>query len=657
MLIAGTIGGRATAQPASDLTFNQIWMPAAQIHEIKNQFVAAVRQLTEALSGAFGDEGGRVSASIDAMDRTRVQWDDAIRAYEAMLARSVETAEVHVALGTVYLDRARVDDALRELAAAGRLDPRRADVHTLAALACGLGNRAVEAAASSRQAATLDPGNPIAFYALAQSLIAAGLRDEATSALRSFAALLQSRLTAPGGNPPAPAPFERVSLLRQVSGVAPIFPLDAYRSGLRLLTAGSYDQAAAELRRAAAADPLVRDAGAIADPVVEAADALRRGRLPLALRGLEAAIDSAPSRSEAHRVLGVGYWADGQHEKSAAQLRAAIGLAPRDERSRIALADVLVDAGRPADAEQALKEALASIPDSGALHYRLGSLYQTLSLLPQAVRELEAAAALDPLVGLDRLYETIGIIYSNQADFDAVVGAYTRRVDVNPNNADGHRRLGEIYFLQGRHDEALAEFFAALLIDPASADALAGAAQVYTRTGRHAEAVPMSRRALTLNPLLKEARYALATSLIRLGQTDEGRRELETFQRLQAEAMALAQRQSEVKAIRLDAARRLGAGDLAAAAALYRQALVLAPDDAGMHRDLAVALFKAGEPEPAIAALEQALRLDDSAGDHRLLADAYRAAGRLADSEAQTILATRALDRAKEERLRRIGGR
>ena len=339
---------------------NQIWMPAGQIHEIKNQFVATVRQLTEALAGTFGDEGRRIPASIDAMDRVRAQWDDAIRAYEAMLATAVETAEVHVALGTVYLDRQRIDDALRELAAAGRLDPRRADVHSLAAMAYALGSRSVEAAQASRQAAALDNGNPIAFYALAQMLIRGGRREEAVAALRSFVELLQSRLAAPGKRAPSSTPFERVSLLRQVSGVAPIFPLDAYRHGIRLLTAGSYDQAAAEVRRAAADDPLIKDSGEIGDPVVEAAAALRRGQLSLALPGLEAAVNTAPKRSEAHRVLGIAYWADGQYEKSAGQLRAAIRLAARDERSHLALADVLVDAGQMAEAEQALKESLDS---------------------------------------------------------------------------------------------------------------------------------------------------------------------------------------------------------------------------------------------------------------------------------------------------------
>jgi uncharacterized protein HemY len=83
----------------------------------------------------------------------------------------------------------------------------------------------------------------------------------------------------------------------------------------------------------------------------------------------------------------------------------------------------------------------------------------------------------------------------------------------------------------------------------------------------------------------------------------------------------------------------------------------LAPEDAKVYRDLAIALLKAGEREPAIAALEQALRLEDSAEGHQLLADAYQAIGRPADSQAQIALATRALDRKREERLRRIGGR
>ena len=443
LVLTVTIGARFESAAQSE-----IWVPAGQIHAIKNQFVAAVSQLAEALAGTYGDEGRGISSAIGALDRMRIQWDDAIRVYERMLAGVADNAEVHVALGTVYLDRHRIDDALRELAAAGRLDPRRADVYTLSALAHGLAGRHQEAAQALLEASSRDGSNPLTFYGLGQQLIDNGQRDQATAALRTFQALQQKRSSGPGGRSESPAPFERASLLRQAPGVAPIFALHVYRQAFARLFDGSYEQAVAEFTRAASGDPLVADSTS-GTAVEEAGALLRRGQLSSALSRLEAAVAVAPNRSEAHRMLGVAYWADGQYENSFAQLRAAIRLVPDDERSRTALADVLVDSGRFVEAEQALKEMVQTIPDSGPAHYRLGQLHQIQSLLAAAVRELEAAVALDPLVGLDRLYETIGGLYVSQADFDGAVAAYVKRVDVNPNNPDAHRKLGEIYSCRG----------------------------------------------------------------------------------------------------------------------------------------------------------------------------------------------------------------
>jgi tetratricopeptide (TPR) repeat protein len=651
LVVTATIGARlvSTAQ-------GEIWVPAGQIHAIKNQFVAAVSQLAERLAGTYGDEGRSISSAIESLDRVRLQWDDAIRVYERTLSGVAENAEVHVALGTVYLDRHRIDDALREFAAAGRLDPRRADVYGLSALAHGLANRHQEAARALIDASSRDGSNPLTFYGLAQHLIINGQHDRARDALRTFQQLQQKRSSERAGKSESPAPFERAGLLRQAPGVAPIFPLHGYRQAFARLFDGNYEQAVAEFKRAAAGDPLVADSTTNGTAVEEAGALLRRGQLAPALSRLEAALTVAPNRSEAHRLLGVAYWADGQYEKGVASLNAAIRLVPNDERSRTALADVLVDIGRIAEAEQALNATVQAIPDSGPAHYRLGQLHQMQSLLPPAVRELETAVALDPLVGLDRLYETIGGLYVNQADFDGAVDAYVKRVDVNPNNADAHRKLGEIYFLQGRDDEALAEFAAALLIDPGSSGAFAAAAQVYVRMGRYAEALDTSRQALTLDAGHNEARYALATSLMRLGQADEGKKQLEIFQRTQAAAMANTQRQSAVKAALREATLRLGNGEYPAAAALLRKALADDPSAAGAQRDLGIALMKSAQYAEAIQALDKALLLDDSAEVHQLIADAYRALGRLGDSAAHTALSAQAIERTKEARLRKIAG-
>jgi tetratricopeptide (TPR) repeat protein len=649
--VAGAQSSAACNTPACAQQ-NQLWAPAAQIHEIKNQFVAAVRQFTEAVAGAYGDEGPRLSSSLDALSRTLSEWDAAIRTYETVIAARPDDAEARVALATVYLDRHRPDDALRQVTAAGRIDGRRPDVHTIGALAHGLGNRPSQAAEALRAALRLDAGDPMTLYGLAQQLYKMDRRDQAADALRRFQESEWARLRRQRGTQ-ASVPFERVNLLRQVAGASPIFPLHAYRPGFALLLEGKYDAAIGEFKLAAAADPLV------GHPVVaEYASALRRGQLEPAVAGLESFVRTATGRGsgEALRILGSAYWVDGQFDQSAKWLNDAIRLDPEEERARLALADVLVDAGKLTEAEDALESAIAAIPDSGRAHYRLGQLYQSQSLFPQAVRELEAAARLTPLVGLDRLYETIGAAYSHQADFDRVVSAYLKRIDANPNNAGAHKSLGDIYFLQGRDDEALAEFAVTLLIDPRNSGALAGASQVYLRLGRFDEALDTSKQALALDARLKDARYALAISLLRLGKTADGQRELDVFQRMQAEVMANAQRQSELNATLRDAGRSLKSGEFAAAAAQLRKALTYDANSASVNRDLGLALIKAGQFEPAIQALDRAAQLSDSAGVHELMASAYDALGRPTDGQAQTAIAARLTERAKAERLQRMAG-
>jgi tetratricopeptide (TPR) repeat protein len=655
---AGVAAQSAACNTPACTRQNQLWAPAAQIHDIKNQFVATIRQFVEALAGAYGDEGPRISAALASTERALTQWDDAIRVYETALSGMTEDAELHVALGTVYLDRHRIDDALRELGAAGRLDPRRADVPGLMALAYGAADKHAEAAAALRTASALDDGDPLTVYRQGQHLIASGQGEAASQAMRAFQESEWKRAKARRTTGPV-APFERVGLLRQVAAAAPIFPLHPYRQGFALLLAGNYAPALAQFTRAALADPLAASAAGSGTPVMDVfrmAASLRRGELQSTIGELEAAAAGAPERSEVHRILGVAYWADGQFEKSAAQFSDAIGLAPLDERSRIGLANVLAEAGRMAEAEQALAAAIQAIPDSGQAHYRLGQLYQTRSLLPEAVREFEAAASLDPLVGLDSLYLTIGGLHANQANFDRAVAAYVKRIDVNPNNADAHKALGDIYSLQGRHDEALAEFAVALLIDPRNSGALAGAGQVYLRLGRFEEALDASKQALALDARLKDARYALAMSLLRLGRAEEGRRELDVFQRMQAEVMANTQRQSELNAVLRNAARSLESGEFAAAAAQLRKALTFDANLPGVNRDLGLALTRAGQFEQAIPVLEKAAQLSDSAGTRELLATAYNAVGKTADAQAQSALAAQLTERAKAERLQKMSG-
>ena len=182
-----------------------------------------------------------------------------------------------------------------------------------------------------------------------------------------------------------------VELLQVSAAGAPVLSPVAYGQGYAHLANGKYDEAIAEFRKAAAIDPLVTDPASRSASMTQAAAALRQGRLAEArslLEGFTARQDSP----EAHRVLGLTYWADSQDDKSIEELEIAIRGNPRDERSRLALARVLTSAGRDADAERALRETIQALPDSALARWWLGSGYERLNRFADARQEFELAA-------------------------------------------------------------------------------------------------------------------------------------------------------------------------------------------------------------------------------------------------------------------------
>ena len=441
-----------------------------------------------------------------------------------------------------------------------------------------------------------------------------------------------------------------MDLLRQAANVAPIFPPALYADGFAALKQGRYAEAVTRFREAAALDPLTVS-GAAKERTLDGAAALRQGRLTAALELHRAAVESAPDVAETHRVLGMAYWADDQFDNGIAQFKTAIRLRPDDERARVALADVLVAAGKLTDAEQAFKEAIRAVPGSGQAHYNLGRLYDVQQKWSEAAQMFQTAVNLNPMVGQDHLHQTIARLYLSLPDVGRAIDAAEKRIDVNPNNADAHRALGDLYLQQGRHEEALTELGAALLINPQSVDAYSGIAQVHLRTGRYPEAEGAARRALDIDPAHNAARYALATALLRVGRAEEGTKELERFQRLQAEARLQEQRDLEGRMLRQEASASLAKNDYEAAIAALLKAVSLEPNDRSAYLNLGVLLKNRGRYREAIEPFNRALELRADPDVHRLLAETYQALDQLQQSEQHRAI----YERMKGERLRKAG--
>ena len=232
--------------------------------------------------------------------------------------------------------------------------------------------------------------------------------------------------------PPKAAPFSRIGLFQEAAKEELVIPPAAYTRGYALISRGEYGEAIAEFRRAAAIDPLLTDPAAGSASMMKAVAALRQGRLADA----RAVLESAPGlrdSSEAHRVLGLIYWAGSQHDKSIEQLEIAVQRNPRDERSRLALARVIASTGRDQDAQRILQDAIQVLPDSALARSWLGSGFQRLNRPAEARQEFERAvsAAID---GRGTLYALIGQLASASADLPAAVDAFTHAVAERPSD-------------------------------------------------------------------------------------------------------------------------------------------------------------------------------------------------------------------------------
>jgi tetratricopeptide (TPR) repeat protein len=251
----------------------------------------------------------------------------------------------------------------------------------------------------------------------------------------------------------------------------------------------------------------------------------------------------------------------GRYEQAIAALKASVSASlatVRDEHQRVRAADARVESKDLVAARGALGEAVRAMPQSGLLHWKLGRLQLALGDEASALRSFQTAATLPPLAGAANVYAAIGRIQHNQLDLEGAVSAYSQRADLTPNDAAVHIDLGDVYRAQDRLDDALAEYSIASLLDGTNVRALATAAQIHAAGGRDESAVKLLHRAVTLAPTHLEARYALSRALLRLGQAEDARRELEVFEQLQQKALQDQRRQFQDNQLKIDETLKRG---------------------------------------------------------------------------------------------------
>ncbi len=137
-------------------------------------------------------------------------------------------------------------------------------------------------------------------------------------------------------------------------------------------------------------------------------------------------------------------------------------------------------------AEEAFQRALARNPRYPAAHHQYADLLKALGRFPEALAEVQAALALDPLslainTGLGH------VLYLSRRN-DEAIAQYRRTLELDPTFVLAHLWFGRPFLEEGRYDEAIAEIEQAVALSHRSTMATAVLAHACASAGRRLQA-------------------------------------------------------------------------------------------------------------------------------------------------------------------------
>jgi len=322
-------------------------------------------------------------------------------------------------------------------------------------------------------------------------------------------------------------------------------------------------------------------------------------KLPEARQAFEAAVDAAPTFSQAWNALGNLLDDLGEHKAAVTALRRATELSPDNNDFRINLGIVATNAGRFDVAEAALGRAIRGAPGVARGWSVMALMEQKRGNRDTAAELFRRALALDPEDVRTR-HNLAALLRGNDEPAKALEEAETA-LRTGPALAETAALRAHVLADLGRTDEAVDAYRHLLGQVPELIDAHETLAMLLPPLGRRSEALDSYRAALAARP----------QSEILWGSALRTAFNLHDYEQLAAwseEAERQIGRWPEVMIARGAALSRLGEHE--SAANVLREAARTAPDHASILEHLAHALLASGDAEAAEGPALRATELD-----------------------------------------------
>jgi arylsulfatase A-like enzyme/tetratricopeptide (TPR) repeat protein len=165
------------------------------------------------------------------------------------------------------------------------------------------------------------------------------------------------------------------------------------------------------------------------------------------------------------------------------------------------------------------KKYLELVPTSAYAHHWLSICYVRLGDQANALREAEAALAIDRRFTDARIMK--GGILASRGDYRGALAELRAAVESDPAKPTIRLDLAKVLAEAGEEPEALSQYKAVLEAQPDFGPALTGLGALYAKQGDYGQAEAALRRALEIEPNDFQARFNLASTYERQGRTAE----------------------------------------------------------------------------------------------------------------------------------------
>ena len=431
------------------------------------------------------DQANHVSFQDAVRDHRAGRLREAISAYENLLRRTPDDADLLQLLGVALAQLDRHADGVRFLARSVELKPDRPSVLLNLARALHTLGREAEALEACNRALALDASLAGAYQTRAAALAALGRADEA---LANHAQAVRF------------APTDAGALTDL---------------GIALSAGERHQDALACFDRALELDPDLL--AALHNRGVLAA---RAGQHERALQSFDRAITLQPHSAELHCHRGNTLKELGRLSEAVDSYALALALEPGslDYRHNRAVAHSLL--GRYAEALHDYDEVLARDPDRAADLIGRGRALVQLRRYTEALVPLERAIALRP----DDLTAHVqrGMAMMRLDRHAEALASFDRALAIEPDLPEVLNNRGICLHALDRYDEALVSFERSLALRGATADTYTNIGVLLRSLGRYREAIESFERTLARKPGDPSARFALAFVHLTLGNFSEG---------------------------------------------------------------------------------------------------------------------------------------